>query len=164
MIRKLQKTDLPQVMQIWLNRNVEAHPFVPRDYWVSNFEMVQEQLAGAEVFVYEAEKEVRGFIGLVGAYIAGIFVDKKYRSAGVGGQLLDFAKKQYDSLSLNVYQQNKRAVAFYLREGFSVCEEGIDEETGSAEYTMLWEYDCPDADNGFCRNPSWEFTESSQKN
>ena len=54
MIRKLQKADTDQVMQIWLNGNVEAHPFVPKDYWVSNYEMVREQLLEADVFVYEA--------------------------------------------------------------------------------------------------------------
>lgn len=136
MIRKLQKADTDQVMQIWLNGNVEAHPFVPKDYWVSNYEMVREQLLEADVFVYEADKEVQGFIGLVDSYIAGIFVDKKYRSMGVGKQLLEYAKKQSPALSLNVYQQNRRAVEFYLREGFLVDTEGIDEETGSAELTM----------------------------
>lgn len=64
MIRKLQKADTDQVMQIWLNGNVEAHPFVPKDYWVSNYEMVREQLLEADVFVYEADKEVQGFIVL----------------------------------------------------------------------------------------------------
>lgn len=93
MIRKLQKADTDQVMQIQLNGNVEAHPFVSKDYWVSNYEMVREQLLEADVFVYEADKEVQGFIGLVDSYIAGIFVDKKYRSMGVGKQLLEYAKK-----------------------------------------------------------------------
>lgn len=139
MIRKMEKTDIQQVMQIWLNGNVEAHPFVPKDYWVSNYEMVREQLSEADVLVYEADKEVQGFIGLVDSYIAGIFVDKKYRSMGVGKQLLEYVKKQYSSLSLSVYQKNKRAVAFYLREGFTVSTEGMDEETGNEEYTMFWE-------------------------
>ena len=135
MIRKLQKADIQQVMQIWLNGNIEAHPFVPKDYWVSNYEMVQEQLCKADVFVYEADREIQGFIGLADSYIAGIFVDKKYRSMGIGKQLLEYAKKQCSALSLNVYKLNKRAAAFYLREGFSVSAEGID-ETGNEEYTM----------------------------
>lgn len=41
MIRRLQNTDTKQVMQIWLNGNREAHPFVPKEFWESNFEMVQ---------------------------------------------------------------------------------------------------------------------------
>ena len=27
------KSDIRQVMQIWFNGNVEAHPFIPKAYW-----------------------------------------------------------------------------------------------------------------------------------
>lgn len=138
MIRKLQKADTERVMEIWLNGNVDAHPFIPKDYWQSNYAMVQEQLLQADVFLYEMYGEIQGFIGIVGNYIAGIFVDRKYRSLGVGKQLLSYTKQKYYNLSLSVYQKNKRAVAFYCREGFSIQSEGLDESTGETEYTMIW--------------------------
>lgn len=138
MIRKFQKSDTEQVMKIWLSGNEEAHPFVPKEYWRSNFAMVQEQLLQAEVSVYEADGEIRGFIGLAGDYIAGIFVDGKYRSRGIGKQLLDYVKQTHDILSLGVYQKNKRAVSWYRREGFSVLSEELDEATGEVEYAMSW--------------------------
>ena len=53
-------------------------------------------------------------------YLAGIFVDKKCRSMGIGKGLLDCIKKNYPVFSLNVYQKNRRAVDFYLREGLVV--------------------------------------------
>ena len=88
MIRNFQKTDTKQVMKIWLNGNEDAHPFIPKDYWKSNYSIVEKQLLQAEIFVYEMDGEMHGFIGIVENYIAGIFVDKKYRSLGVGKQLL----------------------------------------------------------------------------
>lgn len=138
MIRKFQESDAGQVMQIWLSGNKDAHPFIPKEYWEANFEMVQDQLLQAEVFVYNMHGEIQGFIGIVDGYIAGIFMDKKYRSLGVGKKLLDHVKSKYPSLSLSVYQKNNRAIAFYFREGFSVLAEKIDEATGEAEYTMVW--------------------------
>lgn len=141
MIRRLQNTDTKQVMQIWLNGNKEAHPFVPKEFWESNFEMVQDQLLQAEVFVYNTYGEIRGFIGIVDNYIAGIFVNKNHRSHGIGKKLLDYVKSKYDSLSLKVYKKNNRAAAFYFREGFSVLSEGHDEATGESEYTMIWKAD-----------------------
>lgn len=138
MVRKLQKEDTGRVMQIWLNGNKEAHPFVPKEYWESNFEMVQDQLLQTEVFVYDMYGEIQGFIGITGDYIAGIFVDKKHRSLGIGKKMLDYVKAKHDSLSLNVYQKNSRAAAFYCREGFSVLSEEIDKATGEVEYTMVW--------------------------
>lgn len=138
MIRKFQEADTRQVMQIWLNSNIDAHPFVPKEYWESNFEMVQDQLVQAEVYVYEIEKSIQGFIGIVDGYIAGIFVDKKCRSCGIGRQLLTYVKQVYPALTLGVYQKNSRAIEFYHREGFSVMSEQIDKETGEREYTMGW--------------------------
>ena len=55
MIREFQTADTEQVMQIWLNGNEDAHPFISKKYWCSNFSMVQEQLLQAEVFVYEKD-------------------------------------------------------------------------------------------------------------
>ena len=69
---------------------------------------------------------------------AGIFVAKNCRSCGIGRQLLTYTKQKYDTLSLNVYQKNSRAAAFYGREGFSVLSEGMEEATGEKEYTMVW--------------------------
>lgn len=138
MIRKLEKTDTEQVMQIWLGGNKDAHPFIPKEYWESKQSMVEEQLLQAEVFVCETDGVIQGFIGMMQDYIAGIFVDKKYRSRGIGKQLLDWAKKEYPALSLSVYKKNEKAMAFYRREGFFVLSEGTDEETGETEYTMEW--------------------------
>ena len=81
---------------------------------------------------------IRGFIGITDGYIAGIFVDRPFRSHGIGKQLLDFTKQLHPSLSLSVYQKNQKAVSFYLREGFSVFSQSLDEDTNEREYTMIW--------------------------
>lgn len=138
MIRRLNRCDMGQVMQIWLNGNIEAHSFVPQEYWESNLAMVREQLLQAEVFVYEENGAVLGFVGMQGNYLAGIFVEKSARSMGVGKQLLDYIKRIHPVFCLNVYQKNRRAVAFYQREGLIISAEGVDEGTGKLEYTMEW--------------------------
>ena len=138
MIREFQISDTEQVMKLWLFGNEDAHSFVSEEYWRSHFDEVQEALLQAKVFVYDIDGKAQGFIGMMNEYIAGIFVDKSYRSTGIGTQLLTYVKQKYDTLSLSVYQQNSRAVAFYHREGFSILSEGIDEDTGEKEYTMLW--------------------------
>ena len=139
MIRKLEKADTERVMSIWLRGNLEAHPFIAEEYWISHYESVKGQLFQAEVYVLEKEGELQGFIGIADGYIAGIFTDSSCRSMGVGRRLIQWAKGQYGSLSLSVYQENTGAVRFYLREGFTVSREGVDQETGHIEYTMTWE-------------------------
>lgn len=138
MIRKFEKKDTERIMEIWLEANLEAHDFVPSDYWLSQYQSVQKQLLSADIYVYEQDNEIQGFVGMTDDYLAGIFVDKKYRSMGIGKGLLEYVKKIYPAFSLNVYQKNQRAVDFYLREKLTIVSTGADEDTAEADYTMVW--------------------------
>ena len=139
MIRTAKKTDMEQLLQIWLNSNIDAHDFIPPKYWIDNYPLVADQLPQADIYLYEADGNIYGFVGVMDDYIAGIFVDKAHRSAGIGRQLLNHVKALYPTLSLGVYQKNQRAVRFYLREGFAINNEQLDQSTGEIEYTMFWQ-------------------------
>ena len=47
MIRALRPEDLDQVMQIWLDANLEAHCFLPESYWCDHMEEVRAALPAA---------------------------------------------------------------------------------------------------------------------
>ncbi len=138
MLRKFTPPDLEQIMQIWLQANIETHSFIPARYWQDNYQLVQRQIQQADIFVYEQAGEILGFAGLSGSYLAGIFVAAGRRSQGIGSQLLARIKQDYPSFSLNVYQKNQRACNFYLRQGLKITAAGQDAATGEAEYTMVW--------------------------
>ena len=138
MIRKLQNVDINKVVDIWLKTNLEAHDFIPGQYWTSNYEAVKKMLPQAEVYVYEDNKIIQGFVGVQDKYIEGIFVSGKMQSHGIGKALLDYIKDKKGRLQLNVYQKNVRAMSFYQREGFTIQSEGLDEFTGEKEYVMEW--------------------------
>ena len=139
MIRKLRKADINRVADIWLKTNLKAHSFISEQYWISNYERVKEMLPQAEVYVYEDDKMIQGFIGINDEYIEGIFVSDEMQSRGIGKMLLDYIKDKKDRLQLKVYQKNVRAMSFYQREGFTIQSEGMDEFTGEKEYVMNWE-------------------------
>ena len=136
MIRELREADLDQVMELWLQSNEQAHAFIKEEYWKGHYREVRKLLPRAEVYVYEENGEIKGFIGADGPYIAGIFVDFRSRSTGIGKQLLDYVKLRKSTLTLQVYEKNERAVSFYRREGFIVREKLVDEETGETEFQM----------------------------
>lgn len=140
MIRAFRKEDLAAVMQIWLDANRKAHAFIPEEYWAPQYAAVEKQLPRAEVFVHEAEgtRQILGFIGLAGDYIAGLFVREDAGGAGVGTQLLHWAKGRRETLRLSVYRKNVRAVSFYRREQFTVQAEAVDADTHERELTMCW--------------------------
>lgn len=139
MIRKLTGADIDETATIWLETNRKAHDFISTEYWKSNFDRVKEMLLQAEVYVYENEGSIQGFIGLNDEYIAGLFVSNQAQSHGIGKCLLNFVKDQKRKLSLSVYQKNIRAIRFYQREGFVIQCEKIDDHSGEKEYVMTWE-------------------------
>lgn len=53
MIRKLEKTDVDKVANLWLEANLTACDFIPEKYWKDHFNIVKEQLLQAEVYLYE---------------------------------------------------------------------------------------------------------------
>lgn len=138
MIREFQENDLNRIMELWLDTNIQAHDFIHKSYWQEHFQEVKEILPSASVSVYEEKGIIQGFIGLMDSYIAGIFISKDQQSKGIGSQLLNHVKENHTQLSLKVYKKNKRAVDFYLREGFLVTEQQEDKETAEVEYEMVW--------------------------
>lgn len=138
MIRVLEEKDVDTVAKIWLETNIKAHGFIASNYWKEHYEIIKDMFLQAEVYVYEIEKEIMGFIGLDKEYIEGIFVLDQYQKRGIGKALLNHVKAKKEHLSLNVYQKNLNAILFYQREGFCVQYEDVDENTGEKEYRMVW--------------------------
>lgn len=138
MIRKFKENEIDKIANLWLETNITAHNFIDENYWKEQFNTVKSMLPQAELFVYEEDEELQGFVGVIDNYIAGIFVSKNIQSKGIGKSLLDHVKTLRNELSLNVYKKNERAVTFYEREGFEIKEHKIDENTNEIQYLMLW--------------------------
>lgn len=138
MIRVLEEKDVDTVAKIWLETNIKAHDFIASNYWKEHYEIIKDMFLQAEVYVYEIEKEIMGFIGLDKEYIEGIFVLDQYQKRGIGKALLNHVKAKKEHLSLNVYQKNLNAILFYQREDFCVQYEDVDKNTGEKEYRMVW--------------------------
>ena len=138
MIREMERRDLEAVAALWLAANLQAHAFIPASYWRENLPAVREQLAAAEVYVWEGSGEILGLLGLQGGAVAGLFVRDAARGRGIGKALLDCAKDRREALTLQVYARNPRALAFYRREGFRCRSRDVDPATGEVEYGLVW--------------------------
>lgn len=137
MIREFREKDLNSIMKLWLETNIAAHDFIDENYWRSNYDKVKQMMSQATIFVYE-ENTIKGFAGLIGNYIAGIFVETNSQSKGHGRTLLDYIKERNKELYLQVYKRNIRAAKFYKREEFVIDHEQIDTNTNEVEIVMKW--------------------------
>ena len=61
-----------------------------------------------------------------------------HQSLGFGRKLLNFVKAIHLTLQLNVYKKKQKAISFYLREGFLIISENIDDNTQELELSMTW--------------------------
>ena len=137
MIKKFDVSKLDDVMEIWLETNLEAHSFIPKEYWTGNFDLVKQMLPSADIYIYEENNIIKGFIGVLEQnYIVGLFVEKKYQKEGIGQKLIEHCKYRYPYLILDVFTKNKKAVNFYYKNDFIVVNERIHEDTKEMEYTM----------------------------
>ena len=70
---------------------------------------------------------VKGLIQIGGQEIETLYVDPFFTSGGIGGQLLDFAVRQFGTGTLWVLEKNEKARQFYRRHGFSLTGERVPE-------------------------------------
>ncbi len=138
MIRKLKPTDIESILTIWLNASTKAHDFVSAEFWksqVSNMRDIYIPVSDT----YEKNGDILGFYSLYEDMLAAIFVAPEHQDKGIGTELIAHVKSHRSVLTLSVYKANQASYEFYLKQGFLVISEQVDEHTGYPEYTMKWE-------------------------
>jgi len=145
MIRRFRDYDIERVVDIWLEGNVSAHGFISADYWIDNAGFFRQVVHEMDVYVYEQMGSVVGFVAVDQNQIAALYVVAPYRDKGLGKQFVEYIKNMRDTLSLQVYQKNHKAIDFFHREGFFIDDEAINPDTGELEFTMCW-FKCPPLD------------------
>ncbi len=130
--------DIDDVMNIWLKSNIYVHNFINQKYWYDNFGFVKKCILNSEVYIYYEDNIVKSFVGVDCGYIAGIFTDDIFRGKGIGTELIKYLKNIYDTLELNVYEKNQKALNFYIKNDFYIKEKSFDKNTNEYEYKMEW--------------------------
>jgi putative acetyltransferase len=140
MIAELLPQQLEKVMRIWLEVNQSAHDFIATEYWDAHYDLVKnEYFPKSQTFVYEENGTVCGFVSVVNqTYIGALFVEEAFQSRGIGAALVSFCKECFPKLTLSVYVDNPRAVAFYKKQGFAVTACSLSDDGVHNEYSMLW--------------------------
>ncbi|WP_405096916.1 GNAT family N-acetyltransferase [Oceanobacillus sp. FSL H7-0719] len=139
-IRSNKNTEINKLIEIWYEGSLIAHDFIDGNYWKSKkAEMAEKYIPMSETYVVSNEKDVVGFVSMMDNYLAALFIDVKHQGGGYGKELLDFIKRQRENIQLKVYKGNQKAVDFYLKNGFAIKEETLDEQTSEEEFLMEWE-------------------------
>ena len=112
-IRKLSDKDITEVVELWYETSIEAHSFIPSDYWESNKEAMAEiYLPNSETYMAVEKNKNLGFIAMADNYLAAIFVKNNMQGCGVGKTLLNYVKEKREVIQLKVYKKNHDSVNF----------------------------------------------------
>ncbi|MCD6617337.1 GNAT family N-acetyltransferase [Aeromonas veronii] len=140
MIHPLSATDLDAAVELWYQASVQAHDFIPAAFWHEQRAAMQDiYLPASKSWVYEEDGQLLGFITRYQGSVAALFISPDHQH-GLGRQLLERLKAQYDRFELTVYAENERARRFYSRNGFKEGEQKLYEHSGHSELVMHWRW------------------------
>ncbi|WP_433566764.1 GNAT family N-acetyltransferase [Nocardia sp. CA-151230] len=135
-IRPYSPEDEEAVVGLWSRATRIAHPFIADEGSGERERKLREiYLVHADNWV--AEIPARGVVGLLGmldAEIGGLFVDPSTQKSGIGRQLVAHALGLHPTVTLDVFELNTSARAFYARLGFGEISRHLDPDTG---YTLI---------------------------
>ena len=130
-IRQYEDQDLDDLLTAWAAASEIAHPFLSQEFLASERENIPNlYLPNAETWVYEDDRQVAGFIALIGNEVGAIFVHPNHQRKGIGNRLMDKAKELREELEVEVFVKNPIGGAFYAKYGFTPIEEKVHEQTG----------------------------------
>lgn len=117
---KCKENDYPSLVDIW-ERSVRAtHTFLSEeDIAEIKSALIPVYFREVKLYVICHDDNIAGFIGLCDNKIEMLFIDPQYMGRGFGTRLIDFAKSS-GADSVDVNEQNPRALEFYKARGFRV--------------------------------------------
>ncbi len=135
--------DIEAVGDIWLSASIQAHDFVPADFWRGALEaMVSDILPTCDGYVHENASEIEGFAALGNGrranFMGALFVRPDRQSMGVGSRLVDHIKGIRNVIECGIYKLNPRALKFYEREGFRIIGDSACKHTSCEEHRLRW--------------------------
>lgn len=121
-VRTAQPEDHRILVDIWEQSVRASHDFLSEQDILALRPVVRDQaLPNLEVWVLCGEaSEPIGFMGLDDNKLEALFIDPSRFRRGCGRFMLEHARKLKGALQVDVNEQNPRALAFYLANGFKV--------------------------------------------
>ncbi len=114
-------TDVERLFDIWHKAVLATHHFLPAKAREEIASAVKTQyLPEADLTVYVgAEGLPLGFMGCTGNNVDALFVDPESHGHGIGRKFIDRLKAEFDTVTVQVNEQQPQAHAFYKRCGFA---------------------------------------------
>lgn len=141
--RPLEATDIGAVSGVHYRACLIAYRFMNWSY-----SMAEVEAWYAEKFpqwswtkaAFGPDGAMAGFVALIDRHVDQLFVDPAHQGLGVGSTLLDSALKVSPGpITLDVFEENHSARAFYEKHGFQARDRRMNEEEGAIDLIYVRE-------------------------
>ena len=89
MIRKVEATDYPRLMEIWESAVSSTHDFLKEEDFLYYKEQLPVYFQHVTLFGFEQEGILAGFMGIAKENLEMLFIDNNYRGIGIGKKLIE---------------------------------------------------------------------------
>jgi putative acetyltransferase len=136
-VRQYKDSDLGGVLSAWENASRIAHPFLSEEFQALVRKDIPDlYMPNADTWVVETDKQVIGFIALIGNEVGAIFLQPEHQGKKLGKSMMDKAQELHGDLEVEVFKKNSIGRAFYEQYGFRLIEEKIHEQTGEPLFRL----------------------------
>lgn len=120
-IEPCNENDYQTLVEIWQRSVRETHSFLTeKDIMEIRESLISKYFKAVSLYVIYDEDTIAGFIGLYENNIEMLFIDPMFMGKGLGTRLVEFAKS-LGADSVDVNEQNPRALGFYQTHGFGIA-------------------------------------------
>ncbi|MBV8324976.1 GNAT family N-acetyltransferase [Chryseobacterium sp.] len=136
MIREINITDYPRLIEIWESAVLNTHDFLKKEDFLYYKKQLPVYFQHVTLLGFEKEGRLVGFIGVAEENVEMLFVDNTCRGTGIGKKLITYAIAHLQVTKVDVNEQNVQAVDFYKYVGFNILRRSELDGAGK-EYPVL---------------------------
>lgn len=136
MIRKIEVTDYPRLIEIWESAVLHTHDFLKEEDFLYYKKQLPVYFQYVTLIGFEQDGVLVGFMGVAEGNLEMLFIDNDCRGAGIGKRLVEYAIAHLKVTKVDVNEQNTQAVGFYKHIGFRLLSRSELDGEGK-EYPLL---------------------------
>ncbi len=121
-IQKVNPKDYPELIEVWEASVRATHHFLEEadiDFYKPL--ILNTYFDAVELRCIKNSKDlILGFSGVADHNLEMLFIHPDYRGKGIGKTLLEYSIEHQEVIKVDVNEDNKQAVGFYLKNGFAI--------------------------------------------
>jgi putative acetyltransferase len=133
-IREVTQNNYPELIEVWESSVRASHDFLPEENIAELKPLILNHYFDAvELRCYMDNKcRIVGFIGVQDSNIEMLFVKPDCFGQNIGRKLTEYAIKKLKAATVDVNEQNPKAIGFYERLGFAQTDRSEFDGQGKA--------------------------------